>query len=135
MLYFDIGSSVFARIVSVDEMTMVQDNMAPNRNMDSRWVRRYRSFFIVGSVILGIQVFLAYRFFPIDVEEDESSQEHRDLSGKGLNIEVSRPTVVYVQTRAIVTRGAVLLKDLMLLNQQGFIKNKGKVPVHGREDT
>jgi hypothetical protein len=64
--------------------------MAPNRNLDSRWVRRYRSFFIVGSVILGIQVFLAYRFFPIDAEEDESSQEHRDLSGKGLNVEVSR---------------------------------------------
>lgn len=86
----DIGSSIFARNVSVAQMTMVQHNMAPNRNLDSRWVRRYRSFFIVGSVILGIQVFLAYRFFPIDVEEDESSQEHRDLSGKGLNIEVSR---------------------------------------------
>jgi hypothetical protein len=71
-------------------MTMIRYNMAPNRNLDSRWVRRYRSFFIVGSVILGIQVFLAYRFFPIDAEEDESSQEHRDLSGKGLNIEVSR---------------------------------------------
>ena len=110
--------------------------MAPNRNLDSRWIRRYRSFFIVGSVILGIQVFLAYRFFPIDVEEDESSQEHRDLSGKGLNIEVSRlKTVVYVQNRAIVNRGAVLLKDLMLLNQQGFIKNKGKVPIHSREGT
>jgi hypothetical protein len=63
--------------------------MAPTRNLDSRWVRRYRAFFIVGSVILSIQVFLTYRFFPIDAEGDESSQEHRDLSGKGLNVEVS----------------------------------------------
>lgn len=63
--------------------------MAPTRNLDSRWVRRYRAFFIVGSVILSIQVFLAYRFFPIDAEGDESSQEHRDLSGKGSNVEVS----------------------------------------------
>lgn len=63
--------------------------MAPTRNLDSRWVRRYRAFFIVGSVILSIQVFLAYRFFPIDAEGEESSQEHRDISGKGLNIGVS----------------------------------------------
>ena len=34
-----------------------------------------------------------------------------------------------------MNRGAVLLKDLMLLNQQGFIKNKGKVPIHSREGT
>lgn len=34
-----------------------------------------------------------------------------------------------------MNKGAVLLKDLMLLNQQSFIKNKGKVPVHGREGT
>lgn len=32
-----------------------------------------------------------------------------------------------------MNRGAVLLKDLMLLNLQSFTKNKGKVPVHGRE--
>lgn len=70
-------------------MTDFDVNMAPARNLDSRWVRRYRAFFIVGSVILSIQVFLAYRFFPIDAEGDESAQEHRDLSGKGLNLEVS----------------------------------------------
>jgi hypothetical protein len=63
--------------------------MAPTRNLDSRWIRRYRTFFVVGSVILSIQVFLAYKFFPIDAEGDESAQEHRDLSEKGLNIEVS----------------------------------------------
>lgn len=34
-----------------------------------------------------------------------------------------------------MNRGAVLLKDLMLPNQQSFIKNKGKVLVHGREGT
>lgn len=34
-----------------------------------------------------------------------------------------------------MSRGAVLLKDLKLLNQQSFTKNKGKVPVHGREGT
>ncbi|XP_069701482.1 xylosyltransferase oxt [Periplaneta americana] len=62
--------------------------MAPTRTLDSRWVRRYRAFFIVGSVILSIQVFLAYKFFPIDADGDESAQEHRDLSGKGVNIEV-----------------------------------------------
>jgi hypothetical protein len=63
--------------------------MAPTRNLDSRWIRRYRTFFVVGSVILSIQVFLAYRLFPIDAEGVESAQEHRDLSEKGLNIEVS----------------------------------------------
>lgn len=34
-----------------------------------------------------------------------------------------------------MNKGAVLLKDLMLLNQQSFIKNTGKVPVYGREGT
>ena len=63
--------------------------MAPTKTLDSRWVRRYRAFFIVGSVILSIQVFLAYKYFPIDADGDESAQEHRDLSGRGLNIEVS----------------------------------------------
>ncbi|PSN41238.1 Xylosyltransferase oxt [Blattella germanica] len=63
--------------------------MAPTRTLDSRWVRRYRAFFIVGSIILSIQVFLAYKYFPIDADGDESAQEHRDLSGRGLNVEVS----------------------------------------------
>jgi hypothetical protein len=81
-------------------------NMAPTRILDSRWVRRYRAFFIVGSVILSIQVFLAYKFFPIEAEGDESAQEHRDLSGKGLSMEVS---IRGLECR-IVTKGAVLLK-------------------------
>ena len=43
---------------------------------------------------------------------------------------------MHVQNRAIVNRGAVLLKDLMLLNQQSFTKMKVKfqytaVKVHG----
>jgi hypothetical protein len=63
--------------------------MAPARNVGSRWIRRYRTLFVVGSVILSIQAFLAYIFFPIDAEGDELAQEHRDLSEKGLNIEVS----------------------------------------------
>ncbi|KAJ9592775.1 hypothetical protein L9F63_015553 [Diploptera punctata] len=62
--------------------------MAPTRTLDSRWVRRYRAFFIVGSVILSIQVFLAYKYFPIDADGNESAQDHRDLSGRGLNVEV-----------------------------------------------
>ena len=63
--------------------------MAPSKSLDIRWIRRYRIFFILGSIILSIQVFLAYKFFPIDVESVENGQEHRGLSGKGkINIEV-----------------------------------------------
>nr|CAD7427661.1 unnamed protein product [Timema monikensis] len=62
--------------------------MAPSKTLDTRWVRRYRSFFIIGSVILSIQVFLAIKFFPTDDDGEENAQEHRDLSGRGLNIEV-----------------------------------------------
>jgi len=60
-----------------------------NGSYTERWIRRYRTLFVVGSVILSIQAFLAYIFFPIDAEGDELAQEHRDLSEKGLNIEVS----------------------------------------------
>lgn len=63
--------------------------MAPSKSLDIRWIRRYRIFFILGSIILSIQVFLAYKFFPIDAESIENAQEHRGLSGKGkINIEV-----------------------------------------------
>ncbi|CAG2066687.1 unnamed protein product, partial [Timema podura] len=62
--------------------------MAPSKTLDTRWVRRYRSFFIIGSVILSIQVFLAIKFFPTEEDGEENAQEHRDLSGRGLNIEI-----------------------------------------------
>ncbi|XP_066992776.2 xylosyltransferase oxt [Anabrus simplex] len=63
--------------------------MAPTRTLDSRWVRRYRIFFIVGSIILSIQVFLAYKYFPIDSEGEETLQEQRGISGKDdVNLEV-----------------------------------------------
>ncbi|XP_071441320.1 xylosyltransferase oxt [Hetaerina americana] len=63
--------------------------MAASRTLDSRWIRRYRVFFLLGSIILGFQVFLAFKFFPIDAGDDERAQEHRDVSGRGkINIEV-----------------------------------------------
>nr|CAD7397003.1 unnamed protein product [Timema cristinae] len=42
----------------------------------------------VRDVFRSIQVFLAIKFFPTDDDGEENAQEHRDLSGRGLNIEV-----------------------------------------------
>ncbi|XP_046995718.1 xylosyltransferase oxt [Schistocerca americana] len=63
--------------------------MASAKVLDSRWVRRYRIFFVAGTIILGIQVFLAYKFFPGDNDVSEKLQDQRGVSGKGrVNIEV-----------------------------------------------
>uniref|UniRef100_A0A1B6CJW1 protein xylosyltransferase n=1 Tax=Clastoptera arizonana TaxID=38151 RepID=A0A1B6CJW1_9HEMI len=46
-----------------------KQNMAPAKTLDVRWIRRYRGFCLAGSVILTIQVFLAYIFFTIYAED------------------------------------------------------------------
>ncbi|XP_063241407.1 xylosyltransferase oxt [Bacillus rossius redtenbacheri] len=56
--------------------------MVSSRAMDIRWIRRYRTFFIIGSIILCIQVFLALKFFPIEAQGEEHAYEVGDLSGR-----------------------------------------------------
>ncbi|XP_014272406.1 xylosyltransferase oxt isoform X2 [Halyomorpha halys] len=61
--------------------------MVVNKTLDVRWIKRYRLFCLGGSVILIIQVFLAYIFLAFDSGYEKPTQEY--LSGKGrLNVEV-----------------------------------------------
>ncbi|CAH1398513.1 unnamed protein product [Nezara viridula] len=61
--------------------------MVVNKTLDVRWIKRYRLFCLGGSVILIIQVFLAYIFLAFDSSYEKPTQEY--LSGKGrLNVEV-----------------------------------------------
>lgn len=50
--------------------------MAPTKELDVRWVRRYRGFCIAGCVIFTIQVFLAYIFFTIYAEDAKSIDKY-----------------------------------------------------------
>lgn len=62
--------------------------MVVSKNLDVRWIKRYRLFCLGGSVILSIQIFLAYIFLALDTYNENPTQEY--LSGKGrLNVEVS----------------------------------------------
>lgn len=62
--------------------------MVVNKTLDVRWIKRYRLFCLGGSVILLIQVILAYIFLAFDSGYEKPTQEY--LSGKGrLNVEVS----------------------------------------------
>lgn len=61
--------------------------MVVSKHLDVRWIKRYRLFCLGGSVILAIQIFLAYIFLALDSNNDRPTQEY--LSGKGrLNVEV-----------------------------------------------
>lgn len=44
-----------------------------------RWFRRYKVFFLIGLLIVGAQIFLAYKLLKIPVSGSESNEE-RDLS-------------------------------------------------------
>lgn len=43
--------------------------MVNPRNLEQRWLRRYKIFFIVGTLILSFQIYLALRFFTLNTEE------------------------------------------------------------------
>lgn len=79
---------------------------AAMRSLDIRWIRRYRLFFIFGSIILSIQVFLAYKFFSIDSSDNSNNGlEHFEATGKqrigvGLVFEVS---VIFINKSGFYT--------------------------------
>lgn len=57
------------------------------KELDVRWIRRYRGFCIAGSVICLIQVFLAYIFFTTYAEDGKSLEKY--ANNKNGHLEVS----------------------------------------------
>lgn len=59
--------------------------MGPLRNLDVRWVWRYRLFYIAGIAIMSLQIFLAVIFFTLSEDVEKNSS----LSYISLNEEVN----------------------------------------------
>lgn len=57
------------------------------KELDVRWIRRYRGFCVAGCVICMIQVFLAYIFFTIYADDGKNLEKY--VVSKRSNFEVS----------------------------------------------
>lgn len=47
--------------------------MVLTKTVDSRWMRRYRLFFLLGIIILAVQIFLAVKFIALHTENSSSA--------------------------------------------------------------
>lgn len=47
--------------------------MVVTKNIDNRWLRRYKIFFLIGILILSFQLYLAIRFFGLSVDSAQNT--------------------------------------------------------------